>query len=268
MDFQLVSDLHLEQEYVKLPGGELLIMAGDIMVADHLLPRLKSDNSGEIYYRVQRELYERFANVELSKYDRVLYIPGNHEYYHSPMETAIEELRKIMPAHVQIVNNDTVEIDDAMFICSTMWTDMNKSDWFTINHAKKCMADFSFIRYNDRFLSPEATINFFDQATDYIKIVAKQNADKKIVVVTHHCPSELSVAEQYKGDLLNGAFRSDCDNIILDHPQIKMWLHGHTHTEFDYMLGDCRVVCNPRGYYNSHHEHAQAFRYAPAFLSI
>jgi len=35
----------------------------------------------------------------------------------------------------------------------------------------------------------------------------------------------------------------------LDHPQIKLWTHGHTHHEFDYMIGECRVVCNPRGYH-------------------
>jgi hypothetical protein len=27
-----------------------------------------------------------------------------------------------------------------------------------------------------------------------------------------------------------------------------MWTHGHTHHEFDYMVGSTRVVCNPRGY--------------------
>jgi hypothetical protein len=34
----------------------------------------------------------------------------------------------------------------------------------------------------------------------------------------------------------------------MDHPQIKLWTHGHTHDPFDYMVGKTRVVCNPRGY--------------------
>jgi len=34
----------------------------------------------------------------------------------------------------------------------------------------------------------------------------------------------------------------------MDHPQIKLWIHGHTHESFDYMVGDTRIVCNPRGY--------------------
>jgi hypothetical protein len=40
------------------------------------------------------------------------------------------------------------------------------------------------------------------------------------------------------------------NDLILSNPQIKLWTHGHTHHEFDYMIGDCRVVCNPRGYKN------------------
>jgi Icc-related predicted phosphoesterase len=28
----------------------------------------------------------------------------------------------------------------------------------------------------------------------------------------------------------------------------RLWIHGHTHTSFDYMIGDTRVVANPHGY--------------------
>ena len=27
-----------------------------------------------------------------------------------------------------------------------------------------------------------------------------------------------------------------------------VWIHGHTHTSFDYRIQGTRVVCNPRGY--------------------
>ena len=47
---------------------------------------------------------------------------------------------------------------------------------------------------------------------------------------------------------MNGGYSSDLSEFILDHPQIRLWTHGHTHDEFDYMVGTTRVVCNPRGY--------------------
>jgi hypothetical protein len=37
--------------------------------------------------------------------------------------------------------------------------------------------------------------------------------------------------------------------LILDNPQIKYFSHGHTHSSFRYKIGECRVVCNPRGYF-------------------
>ena len=61
---------------------------------------------------------------------------------------------------------------------------------------------------------------------------------------------------RYQHDVLvNGAYSSSLDGFILDHPQIKLWTHGHTHDVFDYMIGSTRVVCNPRGY-DGHEERA------------
>ena len=28
----------------------------------------------------------------------------------------------------------------------------------------------------------------------------------------------------------------------------SLWIHGHIHESFDYDVGNCRVLCNPRGY--------------------
>jgi hypothetical protein len=75
--------------------------------------------------------------------------------------------------------------------------------------------------------------------------------DEKFVVVGHHAPCKLSTKPQYQDDvLMNGAYSSDLSEFILDHPQIKLWTHGHTHDRFDYMIGSTRIVCNPRGYIN------------------
>ena len=36
---------------------------------------------------------------------------------------------------------------------------------------------------------------------------------------------------------------------ISQHPNIKFWVHGHVHESSDYMVEQCRVVCNPSGYH-------------------
>jgi len=73
--------------------------------------------------------------------------------------------------------------------------------------------------------------------------------DKKCVVVGHHSPSHLSIHATYRDQhYMNGGYHSDLSNFILDHPQVKLWTHGHTHHCFDYVIGETRILCNPRGY--------------------
>jgi Icc-related predicted phosphoesterase len=94
--------------------------------------------------------------------------------------------------------------------------------------------------------SPEDSVADHKRMLDYIDHVTREPGS--YVVVGHHCPSEQSVAACYKGNLLNGAFRSRLDAFIEARPQIRLWLHGHTHHNFGYKIGETRVVCNPRGY--------------------
>ena len=47
---------------------------------------------------------------------------------------------------------------------------------------------------------------------------------------------------------MNGGYHNSYEDYIMDHPQIKLWTHGHTHERYDYMIGETRIVCNPRGY--------------------
>jgi len=94
--------------------------------------------------------------------------------------------------------------------------------------------------------SPEDSVEDHAKMLSYIDHVTRDPGN--YIVVGHHCPSEQSVAECYKGNLLNGAFRSKLDDFIEARPQIRLWLHGHTHHNFNYWIGETRVVCNPRGY--------------------
>jgi hypothetical protein len=47
---------------------------------------------------------------------------------------------------------------------------------------------------------------------------------------------------------MNGGYCSAMDEFVLDHENIRVWLHGHMHDPVDYMIGNTRVLSNPRGY--------------------
>ena len=111
--------------------------------------------------------------------------------------------------------------------------------------------------------TPEDTVQDHKKMLQYIQVTIAMLASmnpNKYVVVGHHAPSKASTHPRYKGEvIMNGAYSSRLDQFILDNPQIKLWTHGHTHEEFDYMIGSTRVVCNPRGYIN-YEERADNFK--------
>jgi len=112
--------------------------------------------------------------------------------------------------------------------------------------------------------SPEDTVEDHRQMLDYINTIIQDPGS--YIVVGHHAPSSQSVAEWFKGDtVMNGAFRSDLEEFIMDRPQIKLWVHGHMHNASDYMIDATRVVCNPRGYIG--HE-ACANRFELKYLEV
>ena len=99
--------------------------------------------------------------------------------------------------------------------------------------------------------SPEDAVEDHKKMLDYLKVMLEGKHDQKFVVVGHHAPTKLSTHPRYADELImNGGYSSDLSEFILDYPQIKLWTHGPTHEEFDYLIGTTRIVCNPRGYIN------------------
>ena len=95
--------------------------------------------------------------------------------------------------------------------------------------------------------TPEDSVEDHKKMLDYIDHVTRDPGS--YIVVVHHAPSSLSIAERFKADtLMNGAFRSELDDFIESRPQIRLVCHGHMHNNSNYWIGETRVVCNPRGY--------------------
>jgi hypothetical protein len=194
----------------------------------------------------------------------VIYVAGNHEFYHGSWPQGLEYLKEEVKSYpnINFLEMQSVVIDDVLFIGATLWTDMNNLDDLTVWEVSRSMNDYRIIRNSEhafRRLLPQDTVIQHKKTLDFFKETIQTNKDKKIVVVGHHAPSKVSTKPRYVDDYhLNGAYSSDLSNFILDHPEIKLWTHGHTHDNFDYQIGSTRVVCNPRGYIN-HEDIADRF---------
>lgn len=265
MKIQLVSDLHLEFDSIVITnnnGADVLLLAGDIMVAQDLHDHpetsygMYSDvNLADLGRRQAVAMrFRTFLKNCSENFPHVIYIAGNHEFYHGKFFGGLDILREECGkfSNIYFLENECKIIDDVTFIGCTLWTDMNRGDPITLYTVTNAMNDYRVIR-NDNLgytkLRPSHTVERHRKSVEYIASVVKDKTDQKFVVVGHHAPTLMSCNSRYVDDkIMNGAYQSDLSNFILDNPQIKLWVHGHTHDTFDYMVGSTRIVCNPRGY--------------------
>jgi Icc-related predicted phosphoesterase len=268
MKVNVISDLHLEFDDLELPGGDVLILSGDVCEAKNLKAD-KYDPNGIMFdfERANRrpDRYIRFFKEECAKYRHVIYVMGNHEHYGFRYDKTYSQLLLNLPDNVRLLEKESTEIDGILFVGATLWTDCNKGDPITMMQLRSSMNDYRVVQnyYKDKGqyfkLIPEFTYSEHRQTLKYFESVLQQNPDRPVVVVTHHSPSKQSIKPKYQTDYhMNGGYSSDLEKFILDHPQIKVWTHGHTHDTFDYMIGQCRIICNPRGYVG-YEERAQEF---------
>jgi Icc-related predicted phosphoesterase len=201
-----------------------------------------------------------------------------------------------MLSNVHLLEKESIDIGDVRFIGGTLWTDMNGGCEQTMRYVSRRMNDFQCCENSAKQVSyrtmepvldeygtpkvdaegkmiyqavfhtrgaswsPEDAAEDHKKMLDYISHVYQDTPPwMSTVVVGHHAPSKGSEHPRYKHDtLMNGAYNSRLEDFILARPGIKLWTHGHTHEDFDYMLGSTRVVCNPRGYIN-YEERAERF---------
>ena len=269
MKIKLVSDLHLEFSDCFInndEGADVLILGGDICIAqdlhDHPEPANTADQAaiangtglGRRQLTAQR--FRDFFKRCSFQFPHVIYIMGNHEFYNGKFYAGIDYMREECAKYpnVYMLEQDMKIIDDVVFVGGTLWTNMNRRDPLTMHAIEGMMNDFRIIRNDARNYAAMSALDVairHDKTLAYIEHIVHEHRNKKCVVVGHHSPSFQSCHPMYGNDtLMNGGYHSDLSEFIMDHPQIKLWTHGHTHHPFDYVLGETRVVCNPRGYEN------------------
>lgn len=256
----VASDLHLEFEPLHLRNKEsaqVLVLAGDVLVAEDLdrlppttSPYANSHNLGTRQLSAKR--YHQFLKQVTGEFPHVMAVAGNHEFYHGNWYKHLEVLRETYAQYpnIDFLEQDCVVVQGIQFIGGTLWTDMNRGDPLTLHATRDLMNDFRVIRNDQagyRKLSPHDTVQRHRDTLGYFKLLLQNK--QPTVVVSHHAPTHLSVHSKYRGEgVLNGAYFSDLSDLILDNPHIKLWAHGHMHDACEYLVGDTRVVCNPRGY--------------------
>jgi len=259
MKIHILSDLHMEfAEYepdemlrhreISSFEFDVLVLAGDIGKHTHGLE------------------WARKHNVFTWGLRPIIYVPGNHEFYGAEIFGIREQLQRCADdarergIPIYVLDDESVEIDGVRFLGSTLWTDYQlfgkgAEMGFAMRQASHFLNDHSVIRCapQSRF-TPSQALSLHNDSVTWLSAELAKPHSGKTVVVTHHLPSAQSVAERYKKEPLSAAFASNLDHLV---KKADLWVHGHTHDNFDYQLGKCRVVCNPRGYVRERYEGRQ-----------
>jgi hypothetical protein len=262
MKIALASDVHLEfgdLDFDNDSGADVLILGGDICVAADMVQRDPYNTMGE-HYRSNR--FHAFFQRCCDRFSHVIFIVGNHEHYHGDFTKTVPHFKDVLGylPNLHILEKETFVLDDVTFIGGTLWTDMNRRDIRTLHEISRMMNDFRCVDHSakladqrgwgGRFTTTDAA-NDHAAMLEFIQTTVESNPAGRYVVVGHHSPSRLSTHPKYQDQfIMNGGYSSELDNFILDHPQIRLWTHGHTHEDFDYCIGSTRILCNPRGYVN------------------
>ena len=277
MKIAVCSDLHLEFGDLDLTnddGADVLVLGGDIFVADDLTANgTVVPVTASVQARAER--YNNFVVRCSERFPHVILIMGNHEHYHGDFARTANIIRGTFGDlhNVHFLDKEWRVIDGVLFYGGTLWTDMNAEDPVTMSSMLGTMNDYRGVKNSaktvqyrvpdllseekDAFSFKERPAQFRpeDGVEDHraflkgLDEVLALHPDLPTVVCGHHAPSKASTHPRYKSEvLMNGAYSTNLDNFILDRRQIRLWTHGHTHEDFDYMIGTTRIVCNPRGY--------------------
>lgn len=261
----VVSDLHLEFADCTLPGGDILILAGDIWLARDM----GTDGAAR---PEMRKRFVRFCREELSKYSAVLAITGNHEAYGFNIAEMDATIRDFLAAHapnVRLLVNQTAMIGGVTFFGTPLWATCGVGDPVAEMAIGGGMNDFRLIRTHvssldrapdmvgkDRRFTPRDANALHQQALAWLADELPRHS--RSVVIGHHAPSFRSAGGERNDPALDSAYCSGLDALIEEHPQIAIWIHGHTHRPESYRVGTTQVIANPRGYF-PHESVARAF---------
>jgi len=219
--FVVASDLHFEfhrdggRSLVEslAPDVDGAIVAGDLCDASGLSDAL---------------------DLLCGRFPHVVYLHGNHEFYGSNRDEVLRITDACARRHrgLHVLDKNVIELGGRRFVGAPLWFRRNDTA------PKQALNDFRAIKDLESWVYDEnaAAVAFFEREL--------REGD---VVVSHHLPTQRSVAPQWIGHPLNAFFVCELDALI-EARRPALWIHGHTHDSVDVQLGSTRVLCNPFGY--------------------
>ena len=223
---QIFSDTHLEH---RLSDGTLPTVAAEVCIV-----------AGDLCGHAQLESYLRDIG---SRYAKVFYVPGDHEFFNTTVDQLHRDVKLFCPQNVEyLYPGKVVTYEGQRFLGCTLWFSEEQNP----EHKTWILEKLSALKYI--------------HATTYEALVTEGRKHRRWlaeacrsgdIVVTHHLPTNRSVGGQWQGYYANSTKVNQCDDIITS-ARPSLWVHGHSHSRFNYTYGETRIISNPIGYPHEH----------------
>jgi len=245
--WQLASDIHLEFSgtYEILPKIPVLASALALL--------------GDIGYP-NKKIYKQFLLEQASRFEHVLVIAGNHEYYNQEnVDKANQDIEDICSEkdNLHFLNKSSVEIGNIVFLGCTLWPRIPEEYLQAVSYMCN---DYRAIKLaptdedeegQKKTLTPTITNEWHAEhvqwIADEVERIKQEQPDKKVVVLTHHAPSKYECTYPSSRGEIGEEIEYDNLEYLLGDPIIA-WGFGHTHWSSDFIINGTRVVSNQSGY--------------------
>ena len=255
---QYISDIHLEMydkqafPLILKPNARYLALCGDIGY-----PR--------------EPIFKSFIDYCSRNWDKVFYLPGNHEYYNDKphyhwkyttpdtMESIENDIQTVLTPYRNVfyLNKGVHEFpeEEVNVVGATMWTHIPEDKY---QSAEWGLNDFSQIACKihaapnyERFSPAKMSAIHKDHSAFILGALdAASEQGRSAVVLTHHMPSLSLVAHRFVRDPNNYLFYTEMTE-HLKHPALAAWICGHSHSAQHVLFRPgVWLALNCRGYPN------------------
>jgi len=149
-----------------------------------------------------------------------------------------------------------VVLHGVRFMGGTLWSDFMGGNQNCMNVLQQLYNDYRMILrtkhkiveglYEKILWTPNDAYEHHKETLAFLEHELTKPFDGSTIIVTHHAPSVQSVDPNYRN--FQGGDASDLDEFVANN-DIAFWFHGHIHSPKNYMIGNTRIVSNPRGYW-------------------
>ena len=229
---QMMSDLHLEwrgyEQFHIVREAPNLLLVGDIgRFCDY-------------------ERFLGFLRRQCEIFDRVLLVPGNHEFYRSSRQQGLETGEKFereLGVKFKLMHRARMPLDDGKTIVLGCTLHSHIPDDYTaLTNDFKCIDGWKVRFHNEEHI---ADLGWLQRSLAEISSTYPQSC---VVIATHYAPAfEKTVQPAHEGSDLRHCFCSDTLKALGEFPgleQVSHWVFGHTHYNSCFKSNGVTIVSN------------------------